>query len=59
MFQKEISSDGNVNTVDVMYISSDAIFLYTDPELLKYICNLEPLFQNQEWLLLSEWIQYA
>ena len=45
MFQKEISSDGNVNTVDVMYPAMP-FFLYANPELLKY--NLEPLFQNQE-----------
>ena len=45
MFQKEISSDGNVNTVDVMYPAMP-FFLYANPELLKY--NLEPLYQNQE-----------
>ena len=45
MFQKEISSDGNVNTVDVMFPAMP-FFLYANPELLKY--NLEPLFQNQE-----------
>ena len=45
MFQKEISSDGNVNTVDVMYPAMP-FFLYANPELLKY--NLEPLLQNQE-----------
>ena len=45
MFQKEISSDGNVNTVDVMFPAMP-FFLYANPELLKY--NLEPLYQNQE-----------
>ena len=45
MFQKEISSDGNVNTVDVMFPAMP-FFLYANPELLKY--NLNPLFQNQE-----------
>ena len=45
MFQKEISSDGNVNTVDVMYPAMP-FFLYSNPKLLKY--NLEPLYQNQE-----------
>ncbi|KAL8947185.1 MAG: hypothetical protein Q9222_006510, partial [Ikaeria aurantiellina] len=45
MFQKEISSDGNVNTVDVMYPGMP-FFLYANPELLRY--NLEPLYQNQE-----------
>ncbi|KKA21769.1 Glutaminase GtaA [Rasamsonia emersonii CBS 393.64] len=45
MFQKEISSDGNVNTVDVMYPAMP-FFLYANPALLKY--NLDPLFQNQE-----------
>ncbi|KAI9733619.1 MAG: hypothetical protein M1834_003221 [Cirrosporium novae-zelandiae] len=45
MFQKEISSDGNVNTVDVMYPAMP-FFLYANPELLKY--NMNPLYQNQE-----------
>ena len=45
MFQKEISSDGNVNTVDVMFPAMP-FFLYANPELLRY--NLEQLFQNQE-----------
>ncbi|KAI4200341.1 MAG: hypothetical protein LQ350_003989 [Teloschistes chrysophthalmus] len=45
MFQKEISSDGNVNTVDVMYPAMP-FFLYANPALLRY--NLEPLYQNQE-----------
>lgn len=44
-FQKEISSDGNVNTVDVLYPAMP-FFLYANPELLRY--SLEPLFQNQE-----------
>ncbi|KAL9085348.1 MAG: hypothetical protein Q9165_007639 [Trypethelium subeluteriae] len=45
MFQKEISSDGNVNTVDVMFPAMPW-FLYANPELLRF--NLEPLYQNQE-----------
>ena len=45
MFQKEISSSGNVNTVDVMFPAMP-FFLYANPELLRYI--LEPLYQNQE-----------
>ncbi|KAL8828021.1 MAG: hypothetical protein Q9191_002838 [Dirinaria sp. TL-2023a] len=45
MFQKEISSDGNVNTVDVMFPGMP-FFLYANPDLLRY--NLEPLYQNQE-----------
>ncbi|KAI4259956.1 MAG: hypothetical protein L6R42_004288, partial [Xanthoria sp. 1 TBL-2021] len=45
MFQKEISSNGNTNTVDVMYPAMP-FFLYTNPNLLRY--NLEPLYQNQE-----------
>ena len=44
-FQKEISSDGNVNTVDVLYPAMP-FFLYANPELLRF--SLEPLFQNQE-----------
>jgi hypothetical protein len=61
MFQKEISSDGNVNTLDVMCRYPQTLpmcmfltatdpampfFLYANPNLLRY--NLEPLFQNQE-----------
>lgn len=45
MFQKEISSDGNVNTVDVMF-PAHPFFLYSNPELLRF--NLEPLYENQE-----------
>ena len=45
MFQKEISSDGNVNTVDVMFPAMP-FFLYANPNLLRY--NLNPLYQNQE-----------
>jgi hypothetical protein len=44
MFQKEISSDGNVNTVDVMYPAMP-FFLYANPDMLKY--NLDPLYENQ------------
>ena len=45
MFQKEISSNGNTNTVDVI-LPASPFFLYANPELLRYV--LEPLFQNQE-----------
>ncbi|KAL8927802.1 MAG: hypothetical protein Q9208_002218 [Pyrenodesmia sp. 3 TL-2023] len=45
MFQKEISSNGNVNTVDVMYPAMP-FFLYANPDLLRY--TMEPLYQNQE-----------
>ncbi|KAL8999404.1 MAG: hypothetical protein Q9169_001718 [Polycauliona sp. 2 TL-2023] len=45
MFQKEISSNGNTNTVDVMYPAMPFL-LYANPKLLRY--NLEPLYQNQE-----------
>lgn len=44
-FQKEISSNGNVNTVDVMYPAMP-FFVYSNPELLRF--NLDPLFQYQE-----------
>lgn len=44
-FLKEISSDGNVNTVDVMF-PWHPIILYTNPEILKFA--LEPLYINQE-----------
>lgn len=45
MFLKEISSDGNVNTVDVIF-PFHPIALYLEPKLLKYL--LEPLLVNQE-----------
>ena len=45
LFLKEISSDGNVNTVDVIF-PTHPIFLYTNPTLLKLL--LDPLFINQE-----------
>ena len=45
VFMKEISSDGNINTVDVIYPAMP-FFLYANPELLKYM--LEPLIQTQE-----------
>lgn len=45
MFLKEISSDGNMNTVDVVF-PAYPIFLYSNPELLKLV--LEPLYENQE-----------
>ncbi|KAJ5692337.1 hypothetical protein N7462_001760 [Penicillium macrosclerotiorum] len=45
LFLKEISSDGNVNTVDVIF-PAYPILLYSNPELLKLV--LDPLFENQE-----------
>jgi hypothetical protein len=42
---KEISSDGNVQTVDVIF-PFHPILLYTNPTLLKLL--LDPLFENQE-----------
>jgi hypothetical protein len=45
LFLKEISSDGNIQTVDVLFPSMP-IFLYSNPILLKYL--LDPLFENQE-----------
>ncbi|KAI6081049.1 DUF1793-domain-containing protein [Hypoxylon rubiginosum] len=45
MFQKEISSNGNMNTVDVIYPASP-FFLYANPTLLKYI--FQPLYELQE-----------
>ncbi|KAJ7232842.1 hypothetical protein B0H12DRAFT_1239497 [Mycena haematopus] len=43
-FMKEISSDGNVNTVDVIFPASPAL-LYLNPKLGEYL--LEPLFRYQ------------
>jgi hypothetical protein len=45
IFLKEISSDGNIQTVDVIFPAHPA-FVYTNPALLKML--LEPLFVNQE-----------
>ncbi|KAI9740519.1 MAG: hypothetical protein M1834_005100 [Cirrosporium novae-zelandiae] len=45
MFQKEISSNGNVNTVDVIYPALPFL-VWANPKLLKYL--LDPLLQNQE-----------
>lgn len=45
MFLKEISSDGNIQTVDVLFPTMP-IFLYSNPVLVKYL--LDPLFENQE-----------
>ncbi|ORY17157.1 glutaminase GtaA [Clohesyomyces aquaticus] len=45
LFLKEISSNGNTQTVDVVYPASP-IFMYLNPELLKLL--LDPHFENQE-----------
>jgi hypothetical protein len=45
MMLKEISSDGNVSTVDVIYPASPA-FLYTNPYLLKL--QMDPLLEYAE-----------
>ncbi|RYP68049.1 hypothetical protein DL771_006890 [Monosporascus sp. 5C6A] len=45
VFQKEISSNGNTNTVDVLYPASP-FFLYADPALLRRA--LQPLCEFQE-----------
>lgn len=42
---KEISSDGNMNTVDILYPAHPA-FIYTNATILKLL--MDPLFQNQE-----------
>ncbi|KAJ5738640.1 hypothetical protein N7493_001795 [Penicillium malachiteum] len=45
LFLKEISSDGNVNTVDVIF-PAYPFFLYSNPEFLKLV--MAPLYENQE-----------
>ncbi|CAI6341238.1 unnamed protein product [Periconia digitata] len=45
LFLKEISSNGNMQTVDVFYPASP-IFFYMNPELVKLL--LDPHFENQE-----------
>ena len=44
-FQKEISSNGNVNTVDVIFPAMP-FFLWANPDFLRYV--LAPLYYNQE-----------
>lgn len=44
LFLKEISSDGNMNTVDVIFPASP-FFLYAAPDWLAYL--LEPLLEHQ------------
>lgn len=44
IFFKEISSDGNMNTVDVIY-PAFPFFLYTNPRWLAYL--LQPLIEHQ------------
>ncbi|KAH8671259.1 glutaminase GtaA [Xylariales sp. PMI_506] len=45
VFLKEISSDGDTNTVDVIF-PAHPVLLYTNPALLAYLLN--PLYINQE-----------
>ncbi|EGP88303.1 GTA glutaminase A [Zymoseptoria tritici IPO323] len=45
VFMKEISSNGNINTVDVIF-PFHPIALYTNPNILKWL--LDPLYINQE-----------
>jgi hypothetical protein len=45
IFLKEISSDGNIQTVDVVFPAMP-IFLWSNPIFVKYL--LDPLFENQE-----------
>lgn len=45
VFLKEISSDSDIQTVDVLF-PAYPIFLYLDPELIRY--TLAPLLENQE-----------
>jgi hypothetical protein len=45
LFLKEISSNGNTQTIDVIYPATP-IFFYLNPELVKLL--LDPHFENQE-----------
>lgn len=45
IFLKEISSNSDIQTVDVIF-PAHPILLYLNPKLLKYL--LDPLFENQE-----------
>ena len=45
MFMKEISSDGNISTVDIMY-PAFPVFLYANPRLVRF--QMDPLFQYAE-----------
>lgn len=45
LWQKEISSDGNMNTVDMIFPTMPA-YIHYNPQYIRYL--LEPLFINQE-----------
>jgi hypothetical protein len=45
LFMKEISSNGNTQTVDVVF-PLHPVLLYFNPSLLKFM--LDPLYENQE-----------
>ncbi|KAL1897136.1 hypothetical protein Sste5346_004341 [Sporothrix stenoceras] len=45
MFQKEISSDGNLNSIDVIFPTAP-FFLWANPEMLKYL--MQPVYEMQE-----------
>ena len=45
MFMKEISSDGNISTVDIMY-PAFPVFLYANPRLVRL--QMDPLFEYAE-----------
>ncbi|KAF2190241.1 DUF1793-domain-containing protein [Zopfia rhizophila CBS 207.26] len=45
VFQKEISSNGNINTVDVIFPAMP-FFMYANPELFRMV--LDPIFEIQE-----------
>jgi hypothetical protein len=51
LFQKEISSDGKANTVDVIYLAL-LFWFYANPELLRLL--LAPVFELQEAGLFHE-----
>lgn len=56
IFQKEISSDGRVNTADVIYPALP-FYLYANPEMLRLL--LEPVFDFQESGLYQQYGKFA
>jgi hypothetical protein len=56
IFQKEISSDGKTNTVDVIHPAMP-FYLYANPEMLRLL--LDPVFEYQEAGLFQHYGKFA
>ena len=56
VFLKEISSDGDIQTVDVIY-PAFPIMLYLNPDLIKW--TLDPLLENSRYHYPNNWAQVS